>query len=79
MSEIKDGGQAFPLPITLSAEGHEHIAYPGMTLRDYFASKFMQGWMASWNGSNPNAEGLKLTAETAYDMADSMLRARSQS
>ena len=48
----------------------------GMSLRDYFAAKFMQGWMASWSGANPNEEGLRLTAKTAYEMADAMLLAR---
>ena len=40
MSEINTGGPAFPLkePLTSDSEG--------MTLRDYFAAKAMQGMMA---------------------------------
>ncbi|KHE11749.1 hypothetical protein [Citrobacter braakii] len=48
---------------------------PGMTLRDYFAAKFMQGVCA-----NPDKlyddEPL---AKEAYAMADAMLRARESS
>jgi hypothetical protein len=45
----------------------------GMTLRDYFAAKAMQGMYA--NGSFPT--GIMLdTAKEAYEMADAMLKAR---
>lgn len=46
----------------------ERGAYPGMTLRDYFAAKAMQGLLAR-NGACHPAD--------AYDMADAMLEARS--
>ena len=47
--------------------------YNGMTLRDYFAAKAMQGMYA--NGSFPT--GIMLdTAKEAYEMADAMLKAR---
>lgn len=77
MSKKKNGGPAFPAqPTQHVAPGVTIEAHNGMTLRDYFAAKFMNGWMASWNGPNPNDEGLRLTAETAYAMADAMIRAR---
>jgi len=45
----------------------------GMTLRDYFAAKAMQGMYAK--GSFPT--GIMLdTAKEAYEMADAMLKAR---
>ena len=45
----------------------------GMTLRDYFAAKAMQGIMAS--GIYPT--GIMFdTAKEAYEMADAMLKAR---
>ena len=48
-------------------------AYAGMTLRDYFAAKAMQGMYAS--ESFPT--GLMAdTATEAYEMADAMLKAR---
>ena len=55
------GGPAFPIP---------HYTH-GMTLRDYFAAKAMQGWIVS----NVEASN-KQFAEAAYEMADAMLAER---
>lgn len=73
MSKIYDGGPAFPL--------HNHgvqtlgMHLSGMTLRDYFAAKAMQGLIA---GSNPeHSINLHGAAEWSYKMADAMLAARS--
>jgi len=46
----------------------------GMTLRDYFAAKAMQGLLASGNlpKTMPDAD----LAECAYALADAMLKAR---
>lgn len=46
------------------------IKEKGMTLRDYFAAKAMQGLVAN-NGSNPFE-----IAKAAYVVADAMLKAR---
>ena len=47
----------------------------GMTLRDYFAAKAMQAWLAdpavSWD-----SEYLLRVADKAYEAADAMLKAR---
>ena len=43
----------------------------GMTLRDYFAAKAMQGLM---DAAMPMSE----IADAAYDMADAMLKARDE-
>ena len=45
----------------------------GMTLRDYFAAKAMQGLVenANWRGMPEDA-----LAKAAYNMADAMLKAR---
>jgi hypothetical protein len=45
----------------------------GMTLRDYFAAKAMQGMVTdpSWQGGT-----CKTVASVAYEMADAMLKAR---
>lgn len=49
-----------------------HPANSGMTLRDYFAAKAMQGLLG-----DPNIQATKLEFATeAYAMADAMLRAR---
>jgi hypothetical protein len=47
--------------------------YNGMTLRDYFAAKAMQGICAS--GPSMEWSNDRLAAE-AYDLADAMLKAR---
>lgn len=70
MSEsIKTGGPAFP---TEAANHYSGIAAsPGMTLRDYFAAKAMQGML-----TRPGSIDPKQDAEFAYKMADAMLKAR---
>lgn len=48
--------------------------HPGMTLRDYFAAKALQGWLASTPGNEvPSPD---IYAEYAYRMADAMMKAR---
>ena len=44
----------------------------GMTLRDYFAAKAMQGWLSTDDGP----QDMPSLAEAAYDVADAMLAAR---
>lgn len=66
------GGQAFPQCVQyLNGNIAQHVA--GMTLRDYFAAKAMQGFM-----SVPGAFQPKLDAQIAYEMADAMLAERSK-
>jgi hypothetical protein len=57
----KTGGPAFPTG----------TAYAGMTLRDYFAAKAMQGMMVQIE--EPNCDYI---AKQVYKMADAMLAAR---
>lgn len=71
--QIKDGGPAFPCDHIVDDDGLSLAS--GMTLRDYFAAKALQGICASENhldriGSFANA------AVTAYELADAMLKAR---
>ncbi len=69
-----NGGPAFPVA------GSEHN-YPieGMTLRDFFAAKVLQGVMASGTpmsiGTNHEEEMLDM-ARAFYSMADAMIKAR---
>jgi len=56
----------------------EHLHAPqttGMTLRDYFAAKAMQGLM---NEQTYGASSWHLDAKAAYEIADAMLKAREQ-
>lgn len=45
----------------------------GMTLRDYFAAKAMQGIMV---GDNPASHHPKTVSDWAYSIADAMLKER---
>ena len=51
----------------------------GMTLRDYFAAKAMQGFImqeAMVNESDNSVDWLETIAKASYEMADAMLKAR---
>lgn len=72
MEKTNDGGPAFPLPL-----GNEDIdpSVSGMTLRDYFAAKAMQGMISAQVGNE--CMGKKIgVAGIAYEFADAMLFAR---
>ena len=78
---ISDGGPAFPgqwydfQPCTGDQVVREQ--WSGMTLRDYFAAKAMQGYFASPVASHRvDADDV---AKYCYAMADAMLRARGAS
>ena len=47
----------------------------GMTLRDYFAAKALQGWMANPMFVN-NKQDQEYAAQAAYKVADLMLKER---
>lgn len=70
MSKKNDGGPAFPHDGQANYTG-------GMSLRDYFAAKAMQGWLASFSGENgwPGKHLLSMASDF-YAMADAMLEAR---
>lgn len=76
-NQVKDGGPAFPV----SEEAIMRNAV-GMTLRDYFAAKALQGFCSNPNAhNNPKACAEWLRdhgATSAYQMADAMLEAREQ-
>ena len=70
----KTGGPAFP---GLHPSQECRFNDPGMTLRDYFAAKAMQGMLA-----NPKLQeqilkvGQSWIEESAYAVADAMLKVR---
>jgi hypothetical protein len=63
---------AFPIQgfSTRNGQGFQAVMSDGMTLRDYFAAKAMQGICARVQWSYSGA------AEDAYAYADAMLKAR---
>lgn len=68
------GGSAFPMEMH-NGDGSKFTAF-GMSMRDYFAAHVLAGICARAGFAiNGQHEGL---ADTAYKMADAMLRARSQ-
>ena len=72
------GGPAFPCDLT--AYDEEVVEnFQGMTLRDYFAGKAMQGMISANGDSNGYLEYEEETvAANAYKLADAMLKARSK-
>jgi hypothetical protein len=80
MSDKNTGGPAFPRAPFTYIDGSNGLDWAvreqsGMTLRDYFAAKAMQGMYTS----ETFPTGLIAdTATEAYQMADAMLKARNQ-
>lgn len=83
MSNNKDGGPAFPQVTRLVEKSHQ-----GISVRDYFAAKALNGFIANHGdrieaavfGCDPKHNGspcLKL-AKFSYHIADAMLAARDE-
>jgi hypothetical protein len=72
MSDIKDGGPAFPT----TQENGCNSGEPGMTLRDYFAAKAMQTLLASEQPGDEEFATFDMYAHDAYKYADAMIKAR---
>jgi len=68
------GGRAFPHSYEVMPDRETHIHH-GMTLRDYFAAKAMQGMLAC--PIQPQS-GPDMYAQDAYVVADAMLAERSK-
>jgi hypothetical protein len=71
MSNTNNGGPAFPTTDPYYAK----YAGEGMSLRDYFAAKAMQGLLAC--PMQPQS-GPDMYARDAYALADAMLKARGE-
>lgn len=66
---------AFPTNYFYDQENeHEILPMPGMTLRDYFAAKAMQGMLANQHPYQASDE--HMFARDSYTIADAMLKAR---
>lgn len=82
MSNQPNGGPAFPFGRQVIAENYLGVEreiesnQPGMTLRDYFAAKAMQGSLA-----DPNVDPTDHKDDFArwcYEVADAMIAARGE-
>ena len=74
MSNTNTGGPAFPAGERFECVDGWHTE-PGMTLRDYFAAKAMQGIL-----TDPEiVMGATEIADLSYKYADAMLKARGAS
>ena len=67
------GKPAFPIV----ADSLTYICDPGMTLRDYFAAKAMQGMIGDFDFNTFAQDPLRL-ARWSYQAADAMLKAREE-
>lgn len=67
---INDGGFAFPLKEPLGSDA------TGMTLRDYFAAKALQGVEMPLSALHDTDAAYARVATHCYRMADAMLAAR---
>jgi hypothetical protein len=79
---MNTGGPAFPIVWDDDIEAKRHI-YTGITTRDYFAAKAMQGLIARESTGAFNFETHPddpwRVAMWAYDVADQMLKVREKS
>lgn len=77
MNTIDNGGPAFPQHgWSKDPDVRKYMQQSGnlgMTLRDYFAAKAMQGIIACPTARNMHAQEC---ADLSYEMADAMLKAR---
>ncbi len=69
------GGPAFPLPHDVALVAGLQIAC-GMSLRDYMATKAMNGLLAAGHHAPYGKSSMRIVAEGAYELADAMLAAR---
>jgi len=82
MADKDTGGSAFPTVNYVQSGGVGVSVMElkgGMTLRDYFAAKCMQGFMANSAIAENNGLATRLdeiNAKSAYAMADAMIKAR---
>ena len=70
MSNTNTGGPAFPKTPFIEIGTPQN----GMTLRDYFAAKAMQGLLS--RGSHDKINVHDVLAHRTYQIADAMLKAR---
>lgn len=78
MSEIEDGGPVYPCAVE-KIDGPQRTVerFSGMSLRDWFAGKAMQGFCSlQFRQNSPEISNPGYWAKASYQMADAMLKAR---
>lgn len=80
-----DGGQAFPQPVTVGPNDDLYPAYPGMSLRDWFAGQAIGTVMEVCRNDTGIRDELqsggnvsRYFARKAYQIADAMLAERAK-
>lgn len=74
MTQPHDGGPAFP---TLVAIGERALSKGGLTVRDYFAAKAMNGLILNVADMDMQTDSVAAAvADLSYRIADAMLAAR---
>lgn len=76
MSEIKDGGPAFPMQATFSPECGTMPGQEGMTLRDWFAGQALTGFLASTPADAREWPDSEILAIRCFKFADAMIAQR---
>jgi hypothetical protein len=69
VKNTNNGGPAFPAHAQCGEE-------TGMTLRDYFAAKAMQGLLAAGAGAQYGDTSMEALARASYYVAEDMLKER---
>lgn len=74
---VNTGGSAFPTPAA-PKQNAALIVQQGMTLRDYFAAKAMQGLIGVYNGKpfEDATARIRALSQASYGIADTMLATR---
>lgn len=79
MSNIEDGGPAFPHDNQELGDRHR-VAQPGMSLRDWFAGQCAAAALVNARGIDEATADMAfpLVARLSYKMADALLASRSE-
>ena len=75
MSDEIENPPAFPEPC-INSPNLDLDCSKGMTLRDYFAAKAMNGLLGKYNLTQSADQGI--ITQLSYELADAMLKARNQ-
>jgi hypothetical protein len=71
-----DGGQAFPKPDVQLENGEKVWGFDGMSLRDYFAAKAMEGLCSFPFKDDMKTSFVEWVSQLSYEIADEMIKQR---